>query len=119
MATKRVMRRSSRSSSNSKASSKAILPRARRATARSSKPLACGASTRVPTQPAFEEATARVGNKSDKNPQREGVPTRGRLRESQGGAENDVTDGNPGGGERRVARRTVRDATTMRRLLGL
>jgi hypothetical protein len=44
-------RTSSRSSSrtrNSRASSKAILPRARMAMARSSKPAACGASTRVP-----------------------------------------------------------------------
>jgi small-conductance mechanosensitive channel len=46
-ATRRVARPSSRSSSNSRASSKAILPRARRATARRSKPVACGASTRV------------------------------------------------------------------------
>src|SRR5215208_1547656 len=70
------MRSGSRSSSNSRisksrASSKAILPRARRSTARSSKPLACGASTRALA--AFEEATARVGNKSGKNHQREGV----------------------------------------------
>src|SRR5919112_329056 len=32
--------------------------------------------------------------------------------------EDDVTDGNPGGDERRVARRTVRGADAMRRLLG-
>src|ERR671911_902168 len=76
MATKRAMRSSSRSSSNrktrnSRASSKAILPRAWRSTVISSKPVACGASTRAPA--AFEKATARVGNKSGKNHQREGV----------------------------------------------
>src|SRR5215204_2137959 len=41
-----------------------------------------------------------------------------RPRESQGGAENDVTDSNSGGGERRVAHRTVRDAKTVCGLLG-
>src|SRR5215218_10682109 len=42
----------------------------------------------------------------------------GRPRGYQGGAENDVSDSNSGGGERRVARRTVRCAETMRGLLG-
>src|SRR5215210_6317192 len=109
MATRRAARPGSRSSSSK---SKAILPRARRATARSLELVGCGASTRVPAA-GFRGTMARAINKSTFSA---GASARS-PRRSQARADNDVSNSDHRGSvEGRVARRTFPDTRTMRGL---